>query len=110
MNTGSLNRIISITTLTETVSSGDVTQVETVLTGVRAKVRQIDGSRFMDSDELKDKVVYELRIWDNASTPYSDNIKITYDSKYLYPIRPITRNPGTSNLNELIIIAATKKA
>jgi hypothetical protein len=57
--------------------------------------------------ELIDRAVYKIRCWDNS---YSDNLKITYGTIVMYPIRPITRNAGGgSKLNEIIILAATKK-
>jgi len=105
MKTGTLNRNITIYTLTETVTAGRVEESYTSAT-VRAKVTQVDGSRFLKDDELTDRAVYKFELWDNS---YSDKIKIVYDGLTLFPIRPITRNPGNSNLNEITILAATKK-
>lgn len=107
MRVGQLNRIISISTLTTTMdASGDVTETWGTAVTVRAKVTQVDGTRYLTEGELIDRAVYKIECWDNN---YSDNIKITYGALTLYPIRPITRNPGTSMLNEITILAATKK-
>jgi hypothetical protein len=108
MNTGQYNRIISIQTLSTSVdASGDITETWGTAASVRAKVTQIDGSRYINESELIDRAVYKLELWDNS---YSDNLKITYGSIVMYPIRPITRNAGVgSKLNEIVILAATKK-
>jgi hypothetical protein len=106
LKTGELNRIIGISTKSETITSGDITEVWGTAASVRAKITQIDGTRFMTEAELVDRAVYKIELWDNA---YSDNIKITYGSIVLFPIRPITRNPGRSFVNEIVIYAATKK-
>jgi hypothetical protein len=106
LNIGELNKTIAITTLTETVSSGDVTQVDSLVEVIRAKVTQLDGSRYVNADELIDRALYKIECWDNN---YSNNIKITYGNLVLYPIRPVTRNRSNgSKLNEIIILAATK--
>lgn len=101
-----MNRFITITTFTESVSSGDVSVTWGTPTDVRASVTQVDGSRFLREGELVDKVIYKIVCFDNS---YSDNIKIVYDGETLYPVRPIMRNEGSSNLDELIIYASTKK-
>jgi hypothetical protein len=106
MNTGKYDRIISIQTKSESESSGDITETWGAAVSVRARVTQVDGTRYLEQGELIDRAVYKLELWDNS---YSDNIKITYGSIVMYPIRPITRNPGTSFLNEIVILAATKK-
>lgn len=107
MNTGDLNNLISLSTLTESISSGDVTATWSTAVTVRAKITMIDGTRYLSQGELIDKTVYKIELWDNN---YSDNIKITYGSLVLYPIRPITRNAGIgSKLNEITILAAVKK-
>ncbi len=107
MNTGELNRIISIQAKSESESSGDVTETWGTAATVRAKVTQLDGMRFMSESELVDRALYKIECWDNS---YDDDIKITYGTIVMYPIRPITRNAGNgSKLNEIIIYAATKK-
>jgi len=106
MNPGELNRIITITELTETVSAGDVVSVPGSAATIRAKVTQVDGTRFLKEDELIDRAVYKIQCWDNS---YTNNMEIGFEGKTLYPIRPLTKNPGTSNLTEVIIICATKK-
>lgn len=106
MNTGSLNRTISISTLTETVASGNVSVTWGTPEDIRAYVKQLDGSRFLDNAELVDKVIYEIRAWDNN---YSDKVKVIIDGTEYFPIAPITKNPGKSNLTEIKIIVATKK-
>ena len=107
MNVGKLNRSISIQTLsTSTDASGDITETWSAAVVVRAEVTQVDGSRYMDQGELVDRAVYKIRCWDNS---WSDNLKITYGSLVLYPIRPITRAGGDSKLDEVIILTATKK-
>ena len=107
MNTGDLNRTISLSTLTESISSGDVTPTWSTAVTVRAKITMVDGTRYLSQGELIDKTVYKIELWDNN---YSDNIKITYGSLVLYPIRPLTRNAGIgSKLNEITILAAVKK-
>jgi len=112
MRVGEFNTTITITTITETESDGDVTQVETSET-VRAKIAQIDGTRqiygtrYLKEDELVDRVLYKIKCWDND---YNDNLKITHNGMTLYPVRPITRNKGSgSKVNEIVILAATKK-
>jgi len=106
MRVGEFNTTITITTITETESDGDVTQVETSET-VRAKIAQIDGTRYLKEDELVDRALYKIKCWDND---YNDNLKITHNGMTLYPVRPITRNKGSgSKVNEIVILAATKK-
>lgn len=107
MKTGKLNRWITITTFSEVVASGDVTVTWGDPEDVRASVTQVDGTRFTREGELVDKAFYKIICWDNG---YSDNIKIEYDNQTLYPVRPITRNEGSSNLKEIIIYASTKKS
>jgi head-tail adaptor len=104
MRTGQLDRNITIQTITNTVSSGDVTQVLSTGVTVRANVKQIDGSRYMNIEELVDKQVYEIVLWDNG---YGHNLKITYGSLTLYPIRVIV-NPDPSTRDVMTIIAVTK--
>jgi hypothetical protein len=106
MITGKLNTVISIQTLSTSESGGDVTETWGTAASVRAEVNQIDGSRYLEMGELIDRAVYKIRCWDNS---YSDNIKITYGSLVLYPIRPITKNKEGARLTECIILAATKK-
>lgn len=105
MKTGELNRIVTISSLTEVTVNGDVTATWSGV-DVRAKVTQVDGSRFFKDEELKDVATYKIECFDNS---YPDNIKLIYNGVTLFPIRPITRNPGKSNLNELVIYASTKK-
>jgi len=107
MIVGELNKVIGISTLSTSVSSGDVTETWGTAASVRAKVTQVDGSRYLKDQELVDRAVFKIICWDNS---YSDNIKITYGTLTLYPIRPITRNYGEgSHLNEITILAATRK-
>jgi hypothetical protein len=106
MNTGKYNRIITISTLTTSESSGDVTETWSTPVSTRASVEQIDGTRYLKEDELIDRAVYKVKLWDNS---YSDNTRVVYGTLTLYPIRPITRNPGTSFLNECVILMAVKK-
>ena len=106
MRTGELNKIINISTITETVTNGDVVQIENPSQTVRAKVIQIDGSRYFKDNELIDRALFKIECWDYN---YSNNIKITYSGLTLYPIRPITRNRSNgSKLYEITILAATK--
>jgi hypothetical protein len=106
MHTGKLNSIILIQTLSESTSSGDVTQSWSAGVTVRAAATQIDGTRYLKDDELVDKGLFKFELWDNS---YSENIRIVYEGKTLYPIRPITRNPGRgSMLCEIVILAAAK--
>lgn len=106
MKTGELNRVITISTKSETESSADVTEVWSTPVSVRAKVTQVDGSRYSVDSELIDRALYKIECWDNN---YSDNIRIVYDSLTLYPIRPITRKYENSSLKECSILAAVKK-
>jgi hypothetical protein len=108
MSTGQYNRIISIQTLsTSTDASADVVETWGTAAVVRAKVTQVDGTRYLEQGELIDRAVYKIECWDNS---YSDNLKITFGTLVLFPIRPITRNAGIgSKLNEIVILAATKK-
>ena len=106
MNTGTLNRIITISTLSISESSGDVTETWSTPVSVRARVTQVDGTRYLKENELIDRALYKIELWNNS---YSDNIRIVYGSLTLYPIRPITCNAGESKLNEIVILAATKK-
>lgn len=106
MKTGELNRTVTIKTYSESIVSGDVSGAWSTGDTVRAKVTQVDGTRYVSAEELIDRAVYRVELWDNN---YSDNIQITYGSLVLYPIRPITRNPGKSFLNEIVIYCAVKK-
>lgn len=105
MKTGDLNRLITISTLSENVIDGDVTSSWSSGETVRAKVTQVDGSRFMREGEIVDKIFFKIECWGNN---YSDNIRVAYNGMILYPVRPITQNPGTSFLNEIIMLMATK--
>lgn len=105
MNPGELNRIITIQTLVVTEVDGHSTESWSLAETVRAKVEQVDGSRYLKEEELIDKQVFKIICWDNN---YADNMRIGYGLLNLFPIKPITKNPGTSALNELVIIAATK--
>ena len=107
MNPGELNQTISIETSTSTTIAGRSSMSwGAPVTGIRAKVEQIDGTRYLKEEELIDKALYRIKLWDNA---YSDNIRITWGALILTPIRPLTRNPGNSNMNEVVILAACKK-
>ena len=105
MNPGSLNRQITIQTLVIDQSSGHDVESWSEAQTIRANVTQTDGSRFVNDDELKDKVVYKIICWDNN---YSDNIRIGLGDLNLFPVRPIIKNPGKSNLNEAVIYACAK--
>lgn len=105
MNTGELNRTITIQTLVITQVDGHDTESWSEAEIVRAKVTQIDGSRYLKEDELTDRQVYRIECWDNN---YSDNLRIGYGDLNLIPIQPILKNEGRSFLNEVVIIAATK--
>jgi len=105
MDVGKLNSLITISTYTETVSSGDITPVWSTPVSTRAHVEQVDGSRYLKDKELTDRAVYRIKFWDNG---YSDNIKVVYSGKTLYPVRPLTKNAGKANMTEVILIAATK--
>jgi head-tail adaptor len=105
MDTGKLNRFITIQTLISTEVDGHSSESWSDADTVRASVVQVDGSRYLKEEELIDRAVYKIICWDNG---YSDNIRIGLGSENLFPIRPITRNPGSSNLNEIVIVAATK--
>jgi len=105
MDTGTLNRIITIQTMTITEDNGHAVEAWSLAETVRALVIQIDGSRYLSEDELIDKQVYKIHCWDNG---YTDNIRIGYGNLNLIPIRPLLKNPGPGNLNEVTIIAATK--
>ena len=105
MKTGKLFEIIKIHTLTSTENGGDVTEVWDEGTECRAKVTQIDGSRYLMASELVDKEIFEIELWDND---WSSNIAITYLGKTLYPIRPVMRNADASKRNIVKILAAIK--
>jgi hypothetical protein len=106
LKTGDLIVQIGISTYTEVVSSGDITPVWSVPVLTRASVTQIDGSRYLKEDELTDRAVFKLNFWDNN---YGDNIRVTVDNLTLYPVRPLTKNPGRAKMVEVTLIAATKK-
>jgi head-tail adaptor len=106
MNSGQYNRLITISTCTTSETSGDVTESWSTPASARASVEQIDGSRYLKDNELIDRAVFKIKLWDNS---YSDNIRIVYGTLTLYPIRPLTRNPGTAMVNEVTILCAVKK-
>jgi len=105
MRTGNLFQTITIKVITETVTSGDVTQVLSAGVTVRAAVKQIDGTRYLASEELVDREVYEIITWDKS---LGSNLQITYGTKTLYPILPPTVNADKSYRGTVKIIAATK--
>lgn len=105
MKTGKLFDQVTIQTLTTTVTSGDASEAWSAGTECRAGVTQIDGSRYLAGNELVDREVFEIELWDYS---WSSNIRILYDSKYLYPIRPVMRNADKSNRGVVKILAATK--
>jgi hypothetical protein len=96
---------VIIKTLTTTVTEGDA--VESWDTGVtaRASVTQVDGARYLKEEELVDRSVYKVELWDNS---YSNNIKMEYGDLTLYPIRPWTKNDDRSTRVVGTIIMATK--
>jgi hypothetical protein len=91
--------------MTSVTTGGDT--VETWDAGVtrRAKITQIDGTRYLAVDQLIDREVYKIELWDNA---IAANIKITFGTKTLYPIRPVLRNPDCSMRDIVTVIMATK--
>jgi hypothetical protein len=105
MRTGNLFDIITIYTLVETTVSGN--DVETWGTGVecRAEVNQISGSRYYSVDQLVDREVYSIKLWDNS---WDSKIKIVYNGKTLYPIMPPRRVKDNSQRGVVEIITATK--
>ena len=105
MKTGRLFDHITISTLTTSESGGDVTESWSTGTTVRASVKQIDGTRYLSQEELVDREVYEIETWDKA---LGSNIRITYGSLMLYPIRPPVVNADHSSRGVVKIIAATK--
>jgi hypothetical protein len=106
MTTGELNRPITIKTITTVTTSGNDVESKSTGVTVRARVRQLDGSRFLNVAELTDKAVYEITTWDNS---YGMNIEITYGSLTLRPLRPPTVNPDASGRDVVSIIAVTKR-
>jgi len=107
MRTGILNRQITIQHLTTTTdASADATETWNTDAVVRASVEQMDGSRFMNVDELVDKAVYKIRLWDNS---YGVNIRIVYGLLTLYPFKPPTVNPDRSGRDIMTIYATTKR-
>jgi hypothetical protein len=104
MNPGGLNRLVTITTIAISTVIGRTVETVTTTTAY-FKVTNIDGTRFFKEGEAIDKVVCKFEGWDNS---YSMNMTLTLDNKIYKPIAPLKRNPGLSNLNEVIIIAATK--
>jgi hypothetical protein len=105
MKTGKLFDHITIYSLTSSENSGDVTEITDEGLKVRAKVTQVDGSRYLSMEELVDREVYEIELWDYS---WSSNISMMYGTKLLYPIRPVLRNADQSKRNVVKIIAATK--
>jgi hypothetical protein len=99
------NKDITISTRTDSETSGDVSESWSTPVVVRAKVTQIDGSRYLREEELIDRKVFKIECWDND---YDNDIRIGFGDYTLYPIRPITKNPNGSFLNECLIYAATK--
>jgi len=105
MRTGLLNTTITIKECTTSVTAGDVAETWSAGETVRAAVRQIDGTRYLKSEELVDREVYEIQTWDKS---FGNNLKITYGSKTLYPVRPPTFTSDRSFRTIVKIIAATK--
>jgi head-tail adaptor len=105
MNTGRMFQNIIIKTLTTTVTGGDSVETWSIGDSVRAHVEQVDGTRYLKENELIDRAVYKIELWDND---YSDNIKIEYEGMILYPVRPLTKNADRSTRVVVKIIAATK--
>jgi head-tail adaptor len=105
MKTGSMFQNITIKTLTTTVTGGDSVETWSAGDAVRANVEQVDGTRYLKENELIDRAVYKIELWDND---YSDNIKIEYSGLTLYPVRPLTKNADKSTRVVVKIIAATK--
>lgn len=107
MKTGTLNSTISIYELsTATDASGDITETWTLAGTVRASVRQIDGSRFINVAELVDKVIYKIVTWNNN---YGVNLRIIYGDLTLYPMRPPTINTDRSGREVITIYGVTKQ-
>jgi hypothetical protein len=108
MSYADYNWIITINEHFETVIEGDVAQgyISTSFHDARAKVTQIDGTRLLKDDELIDRACYKIECWDPGC---SNDIQIIFEGKYLYPIKPIVRNPGKGNFtSEMLIYAASK--
>jgi hypothetical protein len=105
MRVGQLNHIVTLYTMTSATTGGDT--VETWDAGVqrRAKVTQIDGTRYLAVEQLVDREVYRVELWDNT---IAANVKVVFGTKTLYPIRPVLRNPDRSMRDVVTIIMATK--
>ena len=107
MKTGTLNSTISIYELsTATDASGDITETWTLAGTVRASVKQLDGSRFINVAELVDKVIYKIVTWNNN---YGVNLRIIYGDLTLYPMRPPTINTDRSGREVITIYGVTKQ-
>lgn len=107
MKTGELNSTISIYELTTaTDASGDITETWTLAGTVRAKVKQLDGTRFINVAELVDRVIYKVETWNDS---YAADLKIVYGSLTLYPMRPPTINSDRSGREVITIYAVTKQ-
>jgi hypothetical protein len=103
--TGIYFDIVRIFTKTETEDEADVTEIWDEGVEARAEVKQIDGTRYLTNDELVDREVFEIKLWDND---WGSNISISFMGKTLYPIRPPMRNPDRTMRGKVIIVAATK--
>ena len=104
MNIG-FKDIITIKTITESETSGDITPSLSAGDTVKCHIRQIDGRRYLSQEELVDLDTYEIRCFDRS---YTNNIVITYGSLTLRPVK-MFREGGRSCTAELKIIAVTKR-
>lgn len=105
MNTGLFTTNVTLQTMTASVDSGDRDETWDAGVSRRVDIKQIDGTRYLAVEQLTDREVYRVRLWDHDIAP---NIRIVYGSKTLYPIRPVLRNTDRSLRNVVTLIMATK--
>ncbi len=103
---GELDKTIILQTQYETITGGNVIQSWDSGVTIRAKVTMIDGSIYVTDDELVGKTLYKIEFWDNN---YPQTIRFLYGDLVLYPVRPMTKNPGSAFLTEVSVLTATKE-
>lgn len=102
MKYSDLNSTVIFTPIVAPVDEDSQETFGTPIT-MRASVKQIDGTRYLQEGELRDRAVYKIITWANE---LGHNFKITYNSLTLLPIRPVTENQDKESARGMITIIA----
>ncbi len=105
MNFSEFNKIITVTPIVAPVAE-DAEETLGTATVQRARVTQIDGSRYVKSEEMTDRAVYKVETWAND---FGNNFLITYNGITLYPLRPPVVNQDPASKRDILTVIMAAK-